>query len=60
MKPAKLIEFLQQFPPDCDVKANAVGNLMVLNKSGEYIGYIDFTEETLEISWPGDIQISTG
>jgi hypothetical protein len=56
VKPQKLIELLKQLPADCDVKANAVGNLMVLGTSGLYLGWIDFTYATLEVKY---VQIDT-
>lgn len=52
MKPSKLIEILERLPPDCDVKPNAVGNLMLTTGGDrpQYCGYIDFVANTFDFA----------
>lgn len=50
---AKLIELLQALPPGCEVKPNAVRNLLVL-LNDEPIGYIDLCNQKYA-SFSGEI-----
>jgi len=48
ISPAKLIELIQQLPPEVDqVEANLVGNLLLTTPEKNF-GYIDLAEETIE------------
>lgn len=40
---------LAALPPDYKVFGNNLGNLGVLNEKGEYVGYIDFRWEELNL-----------
>lgn len=44
----KLKEILRCLSDDDMLVANRFGNLAVVNADAEYIGYIDFAEESLE------------
>ena len=41
--------FLKEVPKSTRVRVNMVGNLMLTNDAGDYIGYIDFLEGALNL-----------
>jgi hypothetical protein len=45
----KLIEILNQLPPGSWVTTNQVENLVVTDKTGEELGYIDLAEDRYEL-----------
>jgi hypothetical protein len=45
----KLVDILNQLPAETWVTTNQVENLVVTNKVGEELGYIDLAEDTYEL-----------
>jgi hypothetical protein len=46
MTAAELIPILQSLPPNSQLVPNTVGNIAVGNEQGQYIGYIDFRDNS--------------
>ena len=54
MKPAELTKTLRELEtihPECELEKNTVGNLVIIDESGEFLGYIDlrFNELCLDL-----------
>lgn len=46
----KLKSLLAQLDDDMTVEPNQVGNLAIISPDGEYVGYVDFNEESVQIN----------
>ena len=49
MGTGELFSLLLSVPADVELSPNDVGNLMIFDKDGNYIGFVDFKNKKLEL-----------